>query len=58
MPQTEVTITEEPDGKWRLQGTTYIDNDINKPWPVNFVVDTYEEAMRWVQMHGMKVLNP
>jgi len=28
---------------------------VNKPWPINFVVNTYEEAMGWVNKHGWEV---
>lgn len=54
MAKTTVSITEEG-GKWRIQGTTYIDNDENKPWPVDFLCDTYAQAMDWVNNHGWEL---
>jgi hypothetical protein len=55
MAQTTVTITQVGD-KWRLEGTTYIDNDINKPWPFSFEVNSEEEANKWVEQHKMEVV--
>lgn len=54
MAKTTVTITQEGD-KWRIQGTTYINNDPNKPWPVDFLVNSEAEANQWVEKHGWVV---
>ena len=54
MPETIVTITEEG-GKYRMVGTTYIDNDINKPWPVNVLFDTEAQATNFATKHGYTI---
>ena len=54
MVKTKVTVTEE-NGNWRVQGTTYIDNDENRPWPVCFDCSTREEAIEWVSKHGWEL---
>ena len=51
MAKTTVSITEE-NGKWRVTGTTYIDNDPNKPWPVDVVFDRQEQAQNFAAKHG------
>lgn len=51
MAKTTVTIT-EVDGKWKVQGTTYVDNDPNRPWPVDFECKTEQEALDWAAKHG------
>ena len=54
MPETIVTITEEG-GKWHMVGTTYIDNNPAKPWPVDMEFDTEADALLWVEKHGWTV---
>jgi len=54
MPETIVTIAKEG-GKWRMVGTTYIDNDANKPWPVDMEFGTKAEALFWAEKHGWTV---
>ena len=54
MPETIVTLTEE-NGKCRMEGTTYIDNDPEKPWPVNVLWDTEEEARDFAEKHGYTI---
>lgn len=51
------TVTKSEDGgKWKLVGTTYIDNDISKPWSVDMEFATEAEADVWIQKHGWIVL--
>jgi len=57
MPETVVTITKEG-GKWYMVGTTYIGNDVRKPWPVDLKFDTKKEALFWVEKHGWTVQEP
>lgn len=54
MARTAVEVVEE-NGKWRITGTTYIDNDENRPWPVDFECETENEAMEWVRNHGWEL---
>jgi hypothetical protein len=54
MPETIVTIAEE-DGKWHMTGPTYIENDENKPWPVDMEFGTEAEAISWAEKHGWTV---
>ena len=51
MPKTIVTIVKEG-GKCRMKGTTYINNDVNKPWPVNVLWDSREQALKFATAHG------
>jgi hypothetical protein len=53
--QSTVTIT-EVGGKWRLEGTTYINNDASKPWNFSFEVNSEEEANKWVEKHNLQVV--
>lgn len=51
---TTVTKTED-NGSWIVAGTTYIDGDIDKPWPVNMTFETEAEADYWIEKHGWVV---
>jgi hypothetical protein len=52
---TQSTVTKtEVDGKWKLEGTTYINNDENKPLPFSFEVNTEEEANHWIDKHNLQ----
>ena len=48
---TRVTVT-HVDGKWHVEGTTYIDGDANKPWPVDLQFDTEAAMMHFIEKHG------
>lgn len=49
-----VTIT-EVDGKWHMTGTTYIENDENKPWPVDLKFATEAAALNFAGKHGWTI---
>ncbi len=48
---TVVTVT-LVNGKWEVKGTTFIDGNINKPWPVDLKFNTENEALTWCEHHG------
>jgi hypothetical protein len=52
--KTTVKIAKQ-NGKWKMTGTTYINNDENSPWPVTMVFSTKAEGLKWAQLHGWAV---
>ena len=51
MPETIVTLV-KVGTKWKMTGTTYIDNNPNKPWPVSMEFRTKTEGLHWAEKHG------
>jgi hypothetical protein len=42
--------------KWKIEGTTYINNDPKQPWPISFECSTKEEAQEWIEKHKLEVI--